>query len=66
MDGGGPFGPIRYACPKHRPELVVYLRVHYGSIGPHPWKRGPYRRYAPPPAESHGPKIIGPHSGWGM
>jgi hypothetical protein len=62
--GHGPFGPVRYACPRHRGQLVSYLRIHYGAIGPHPWKRGPYRRFAPPPARSHGPPVIGPVTGW--
>jgi hypothetical protein len=41
--GHGPYGPPRYACPDHRGDLVAYLREHYGAIGPHPWKRPPYR-----------------------
>jgi hypothetical protein len=40
--GGGPLGPRRYACPEHRGDLVAYLREHYGTIAPHPWKRPPY------------------------
>jgi hypothetical protein len=40
--GRGPFGPIRYACPEHRGVLTAYLRVHYGSVGWHPWKMPPY------------------------
>jgi hypothetical protein len=40
--GRGPYGPPRYACPDHRGDLVAYLRQHYGTIGPHPWKRPPY------------------------
>ncbi len=40
--GRGPYGPKRYACPDHRGDLVAYLREHYGTIGPHPWKRPPY------------------------
>jgi hypothetical protein len=40
--GRGPLGPIRYACADHRGELTAYLRVHYGSIGWHPWKMPPY------------------------
>lgn len=62
--GRGPLGPVRYACPDHRGDLAAYLRTHYGSIGPHPWKRGPYRRYAPPPPRSPWSKVIGPHTGW--
>lgn len=40
--GRGLYGPARYACPKHREELTIYLRYHYGTIGWHPWKMGPY------------------------
>jgi hypothetical protein len=40
--GHGPYGPPRYACAEHRGDLVAYLRNHYGTIGPHPWKRPPY------------------------
>ena len=40
--GRGVLGPIRYAGPRHRGDLVAYLREHYGSVAPHPWKRPPY------------------------
>lgn len=40
--GGGPLGPRRYACATHRGDLVADLRLHYGTIAPHPWKRPPY------------------------
>jgi hypothetical protein len=40
--GGGPLGPRRYACNDHRGELTAYLREHYGTVAPHPWKRPPY------------------------
>jgi hypothetical protein len=40
--GGGPLGPRRYACEIHRGELTAYLREHYGTVAPHPWKRPPY------------------------
>lgn len=40
--GGGPLGPTRYACGAHRGELTAYLREHYGTVAPHPWKRPPY------------------------
>jgi hypothetical protein len=40
--GGGPLGPRRYACRAHRGELTAYLRHHYGTIAPHPWKMPPY------------------------
>lgn len=40
--GRGPLGPRRYACEAHRGELVAFVREHYGTIAPHPWKRPPY------------------------
>lgn len=40
--GRGPLGPTRYACPDHRGDLVAYLREHYGTVAPHPWKMPPY------------------------
>jgi len=40
--GGGPLGPRRYACAEHRGELKAFLREHYGSVAPHPWKMPPY------------------------
>jgi hypothetical protein len=40
--GGSPLGPRRYACSGHRGELTAYLREHYGTIAPHPWRRPPY------------------------
>jgi hypothetical protein len=40
--GRGPLGPIRYACQAHRGDLVAYLREHYGTVAPNPWKRPPY------------------------
>ena len=40
--GGGPLGPRRFACPQHRGELTAFLREHYGSLAPHPWKMPPY------------------------
>jgi hypothetical protein len=40
--GRGPLGPRRYACAEHRGELTAYLREHYGTVAPHPWKRPPY------------------------
>jgi len=42
--GRGLLGPTRRACPDHRGELTAYLRHHYGTIGSHPWKMGPYPR----------------------
>lgn len=41
--GRGPLGPIRYSCEGHRGDLTAYLREHYGSVAPFPWKRPPYR-----------------------
>jgi hypothetical protein len=40
--GCGPLGPRRYACAEHRGELSAFLREHYGTIAPHPWRRPPY------------------------
>jgi len=40
--GRGPLGPTRYACAAHRGELTAYVREHYGTVAPHPWKRPPY------------------------
>jgi hypothetical protein len=40
--GGGPLGPRRYSCAAHRGDLTAYLRQHYGTIAPHPWKMPPY------------------------
>jgi hypothetical protein len=40
--GGGPLGPRRYACAQHRGDLVAYLRNHYGTVAPNPWKMPPY------------------------
>jgi hypothetical protein len=40
--GHGPLGPNRYACEAHRGDLVAYVREHYGTIAPNPWKMPPY------------------------
>jgi hypothetical protein len=40
--GQGLLGPRRYACETHRGDLVAFLREHYGTVAPHPWKRPPY------------------------
>jgi hypothetical protein len=40
--GRGFYGPHRYACGEHRGELKAYLRETYGTIGWHPWARGPH------------------------
>lgn len=31
---GGPLGGRRYACPRHRDDLVDHVRAHYGAICP--------------------------------
>jgi len=40
--GRGPLGPTRYACGEHRGDLVAFVREHYGTVAPHPWKMPPY------------------------
>ena len=40
--GGGPLGPAPLRLRRHRGELTAYLREHYGTIAPNPWKRPPY------------------------
>ncbi len=40
--GRGLYGRTRYACGNHRGELKAHLREHYGTIGPHPWAKGPH------------------------
>jgi hypothetical protein len=40
--GSGPLGPRRYACERHRGELIAYVRTHYGAIAPNPWRRPPF------------------------
>jgi hypothetical protein len=40
--GRGLYGPIRYACGRHRGDLKAFLREHYGNLGGHPWKMGPH------------------------
>jgi hypothetical protein len=40
--GRGPLGPTRYSCPQHRGDLTAYVREHYGTIAPNPWKMPPY------------------------
>jgi hypothetical protein len=40
--GRGLYGAIRYACGEHRGELKADLREHYGTVGPHPWRKGPH------------------------
>ena len=40
--GRGIYGPTRYACGAHRGELKALLREHYGTLGWHPWAKGPH------------------------
>ncbi len=40
--GRGMYGPVRYACGAHRGELKALVRAHYGTLGWHPWARGPH------------------------
>jgi hypothetical protein len=46
-NGGGPLGPRRYACRKHRGDLVAYLRYHYATVAAQVWKRPPYEQRWP-------------------
>ena len=40
--GRGIYGPHRYACGRHRGDLKAIVREHYGTLGWHPWARGPH------------------------
>jgi hypothetical protein len=40
--GRGIYGPHRYACAEHRGELKAEIREHYGTLGWHPWAKGPH------------------------
>jgi hypothetical protein len=40
--GRGIYGPTRYACGSHRGELKATLREQYGTLGWHPWAKGPH------------------------
>jgi hypothetical protein len=40
--GRGMYGPQRYACGAHRGELKAVVREHYGTLGWHPWAKGPH------------------------
>lgn len=40
--GRGLYGPTRYACGNHRGELKADLREQYGTLGWHPWAKGPH------------------------
>jgi len=40
--GRGIYGPARYACGAHRGDLKARLREQYGTLGWHPWAKGPH------------------------
>jgi hypothetical protein len=40
--GGGLYGKTLYACGEHRGDLKARLREDYGTIGWHPWAKGPH------------------------
>ena len=40
--GRGIYGPTRYACGHHRGDLKAQVRAEYGTLGWHPWARGPH------------------------
>jgi hypothetical protein len=40
--GRGLCGRTRYACCDHRGELKAEVRSTYGTLGWHPWARGPH------------------------
>ena len=40
--GRGLYGRTRYACGDHRGDLKAVLRESYGSLGWHPWAKGPH------------------------
>lgn len=40
--GQGIYGPRRYACGSHRGELKARVRRQYGTLGWHPWSKGPH------------------------
>ncbi len=40
--GRGMYGPQRYACGEHRGELKAEIREAYGTLGWHPWAKGPH------------------------
>jgi hypothetical protein len=52
-NGGGPLGPRRYACRKHRGDLVAYLRYHYATVASQVWKRPPYEQRWPDEKRPH-------------
>jgi hypothetical protein len=41
--GRGIYGRTRYACGEHRGDLKADLRETYGTVGRHPWAKGPHR-----------------------
>lgn len=46
--GGGAFGAKRYACARHRDDLIAHLRRHYGATHHAAvWRYGPYRALWP-------------------
>jgi hypothetical protein len=40
--GRGIYGRTRYACGRHRGELKAAVREDYGTLGWHPWAKGPH------------------------
>jgi hypothetical protein len=52
-NGGGPLGPRRYACRKHRGDLVAYLRYHYATVAAQVWKMPPYEQRWPDERRPH-------------
>jgi hypothetical protein len=40
--GRGTYGAHQYACGEHRGELKAGIRETYGTLGWHPWARGPH------------------------
>ncbi len=52
-NGGGPLGPRRYACRKHRGDLVAYLRYHYATVASQVWKMPPYTQRWPDEKRPH-------------
>jgi hypothetical protein len=40
--GRGVYGRTRYACGDHRGELKASIRETYGTLGWHPWAKGPH------------------------
>ncbi len=52
-NGGGTLGPRRYACRKHRGDLVAYLRYHYATVAAQVWKMPPYTQRWPDEKRPH-------------